>query len=82
MQQQADISAHESTTCLHGLQHPAIPSIVTSALACREAVKRLRLDRDPDPKVQLPVHASIAALLCWRYAQLVTALPKRWTTSS
>ena len=48
----------------------------------REAVKRLRLDRDPDPKVQLPVHASIAALLCWRYAQLVTALPKRWVTSS
>jgi hypothetical protein len=48
---------------------------------CREAVKRLRLDRDPDPKVQLPVHTSIAALLCWRYAQLVTALPKRWLTS-
>lgn len=41
-------------------------------------MKRLRLDREPDPKVQLPVHASIAALLCWRYAQLVTALPKRW----
>ena len=40
-------------------------------------MKRLRLDREPDPKVQLPVHASIAALLCWRYAQLVTALPKR-----
>lgn len=46
----------------------------------REAVKRLRIDQDiaeGGKLPKLPVHSSMAALLSWRYCQLLTVLPKR-----
>lgn len=48
--------------------------------AGREAAKRLGVDRDGpsgEAPARLPVHSSVAALLSWRYSQLLTALPKR-----
>jgi len=48
----------------------------------RESAKRLGVDKDGpkgDKPVDMPVHSSVAALLCWRFAQLLTVLPKRAT---
>ena len=53
------------------------------SLTPRKAAQQLQLDGDaPEGNAaNLPpllVHASVAAVLAWRYAQLLTALPKRW----
>ena len=53
-------------------------------MACRQAVKLLKLDPDnhstsPDA---LQVHGSLASAAAWRYAQLLSALPKRDTEAS
>lgn len=55
-------------------------------MACvlfRQAVKLLQLNEAiPRQNAPLTVHSSLAATAAWRYAQLLTALPKRETEAS
>ena len=48
---------------------------------CRRAVKLLKLDPGSVALSSdaLPIHGSVAAVAAWRYAQLLTALPRRET---
>lgn len=51
-------------------------------MACRQAVKLLKLDPERSSDDALPVHGSLASAAAWRYAQLLSALPKRDTEAS
>lgn len=53
-------------------------------LACRQAVKLLKLDPENSSASAdaLQVHGSLASAAAWRYAQLLSALPKRDTEAS
>jgi hypothetical protein len=60
--------------CLHRMGR-------TFGVACtpRRAIKTLGLDPARAEAPPAGVHASVAAQLAWRYAQLLTALPQRGT---
>ena len=53
-------------------------------LACRQAVKLLKLHPEnySTSSDALRVHGSLASAAAWRYAQLLSALPKRDTEAS
>lgn len=56
----------------------------TRCVACRQAVKLLKLDPESSSTSSdtLPIHGSLASAAAWRYAQLLSALPKRDTEAS
>ena len=60
------------------------PDVKPYCMACRQAVKLLRLDPESSSTSSdaLPVHGSLASAAAWRYAQLLSALPKRDTDAS
>lgn len=60
------------------------PGVKTYGMACRQAVKLLRLDPESSSTSSdaFPVHGSLASAAAWRYAQLLSALPKRDTEAS
>lgn len=62
----------------------AEPGVKTYCMARRQAVKLLKLDPESSSTSSdaLPVHGSLASAAAWRYAQLLSALPKRDTEAS
>lgn len=68
--------------CCHAAVRNMVPlqAFITDCnFVCREATKQLRLDGEPDPSAarSMLMHPSVAAVLAWRYSQLLSALPKR-----
>lgn len=54
-----------------------------ACILCRQAVKLLQLsEAAPKHSAALCVHSSLAAAAAWRYAQLLTVLPKRETEAA